>query len=151
MGQVLLYFLSVSRSVDAKPKLPFIKSSGFSGLFTPARLKMKSASLQYVSRSAGSVSISYSKISISASMPLDLSLPSLTFWSAAQRFLPTKPFAPVTRIFINYFSQAAISSLIYWSERSFSFTCSTLRSSVLLELNSLSFTRSVSPSLKYLS
>ena len=37
---------SVTSKTDAKPKLPFMKSSGFSGRFTPARLKTKSACLQ---------------------------------------------------------------------------------------------------------
>ena len=45
----------------------------------------------------------------------------------------------------------ASSSRIYWSVRSFSLTCSTSKSLVLLELNSVSVLRSVSPLLKYLS
>ena len=40
------YFLSVSRSLDVNPKFPRIKSSGFSGRFTPARWNTKSADLQ---------------------------------------------------------------------------------------------------------
>ena len=53
------FFKQFSRS-DAKPKLPFMKSSGFSGRFTPARLNTKSAFWQYSSSSAGVESRSYS-------------------------------------------------------------------------------------------
>ena len=45
----------------------------------------------------------------------------------------------------------ASSSRMYWSVRSFSLTCSTFSSLVLLLLNSVSVLRSVSPLLKYLS
>ena len=46
------FFRQLSRS-EAKPKLPFIKSSGFSGRLTPARLNTKSAFRQYSSSSSG--------------------------------------------------------------------------------------------------
>ena len=45
-GHLLLCFLSVSSSVDAKPKLPFMNSSLSLGLLTPARLNTMSQSLQ---------------------------------------------------------------------------------------------------------
>ena len=50
-----------------------------------------------------------------------------------------------------YFPALASSSRMYWSVRSFCFTCSIFKSLVLLELNSVSVLRSVSPLLKYLS
>ncbi len=99
-GQVLRCFFSVSSSVDAKPKLPCINSSVFWGRLTPAKLNTKSASAQYSSKRAGSVSMSYSKISPMARPGRVLSLPSFMLCKDAQRFLPTNPFAPVTRIFI---------------------------------------------------
>ena len=57
---LLCFFKQFSRS-DAKPKLPFMKSSGFSGRFTPARLNTKSALRQYSSSSAGVESKSIDK------------------------------------------------------------------------------------------
>lgn len=60
---LVIILFRVSRSCDAKPKLPFMKSSVFSGRFTPARLKTKSASLQYSSSCSLVESISYSYIS----------------------------------------------------------------------------------------
>lgn len=57
---LLLCFFNVSRSCDAKPKFPFIKSSGFSGRLTPARLNTKSAFVQYSSNSVSVLFRSYS-------------------------------------------------------------------------------------------
>ena len=56
---LLCFFRQFSRS-DAKPKLPFMKSSGFSGRFTPARLNTKSAFWQYLSNCSAVESRSYS-------------------------------------------------------------------------------------------
>ena len=55
-----LAFFNVSKSWDAKPKFPFIKSSGFSGRLTPARLNTKSAFVQYSSNSVSVLFRSYS-------------------------------------------------------------------------------------------
>ena len=46
------YFFKVPRSCEVNPKFPFIKSSGFSGRFTPARWNTKSAFSQYLSNSS---------------------------------------------------------------------------------------------------
>ena len=87
--------------VVAKPKLPSINSLGSCGRLTPARLNTKSHSLQYLSSSSGVLSISYLKISRpSDGRSYHLAFPSAIFFSCAQRFLPTNPFAPVTSIFI---------------------------------------------------
>lgn len=56
---LLCFFRQFSKS-EAKPKLPFMKSSGFSGRFTPARLNTKSAFRQYSSSSSGVEFRSYS-------------------------------------------------------------------------------------------
>ena len=98
-GHLLLCFLSISNNSLAKPKLPCINSAVSFGRFTPARLNTKSEFSQKPSSNDFSVSISYSKISSIFSERV-LSLPSRMFFSAAQRFLPTKPLAPVTSMFI---------------------------------------------------
>ena len=147
----MLCFLRVSRSVDANPKLPSINSSVFCGLLTPARFTTKSQPLQYSSKSDLSVSISNSQISRSQGKFVVLFLPSLIVLRVATRFLPTKPLAPVTNIFIYYLPQFASSFCIYESDKSFSLTCSTVHKSVLFELNSVRVFLSLSPSLKYLS
>ena len=59
-GQVLPYFLSVSRRVDAKPQLPFMNSPLSFGRFTPARLNTKSQSRHHASSCSGVESRSYS-------------------------------------------------------------------------------------------
>ena len=97
-GQVFLCFFNVSRSVLAKPKLPCMNSSWFCGRFTPARLNTKSAFLQYSSNCSGVESKSYSNTSSIFSSGNLLSLPSCILRRLAQRFLPTKPFAPVINI-----------------------------------------------------
>ena len=97
---LLSYFFRVSRSCDAKPKFPFMKSSVFSGRFTPARLKTKSASLQYSSSCSFVESISYSYISSTEIFGLVRFLLSLIFFRLFTRAVPTMPFAPVTNIFI---------------------------------------------------
>ena len=101
-GQLFPCFFRVSSSVLAKPKLPCINSSWFCGRFTPARLNTKSASLHQASSCSGVESRSYSKTSSKVSSGNLLSLPSCILCRFAQRFLPTNPFAPVTRIFILY-------------------------------------------------
>ena len=64
-------------------------SSASFGRLTPVRWNTNSASLQYLSKSDGSVSISYLYISYSGGE------------NETHKFFPTKPFAPVTNIFIS--------------------------------------------------
>ena len=98
-GHLFPCLFSAFSSVEAKLKLPSMNSPSSFGRLTPDRLNTKSALAQKSSSSTGSLPMSYSKIS-----PMAISrvrfLPSLGLRRLATSFFPTKPFAPVMRIFV---------------------------------------------------
>lgn len=67
---------------------------------TPARLKTKSVPAQKWSSFSRVFPTSYSKTSSTYTPSYQRALPSFILLSWEQRFLPTKPLAPVTNIFI---------------------------------------------------
>ena len=100
-GQRLPAAFSVSSKREARPKFPSMNSFGSFGRLTPARWNTKSQSLQKRCRSSGLFSRPYSQISSMTRPGLVRFFPSRMAFKFSTRFLPTKPRAPVTRIFIS--------------------------------------------------